>query len=78
METHSIESRCYRSGRKVDVTVCERVPVSFSPGILQAVAVMGLSFLFLGVQSVQIFALYARFRLCQNALRVLLGLRKAT
>ena len=58
---------------------CRRVRASFSPEILQAVAVKGLSFLFLGVQSVQIFALYARFRLCPNALRVSpLGRSKAT
>ena len=39
IETHTIESRCYRSGT---YTVCRRVRAFFSPEILQAVAVKGL------------------------------------
>ena len=39
IKTHSIESRCYSTGK---YTVCRRVRVSFSPEILQALAVKGL------------------------------------
>ena len=37
-ETHSIKSRCYRTGK---YTVCRRVRASFSPEIVQAGAVEG-------------------------------------
>ena len=40
IKTHGTESRCYRTGK---YTVCRRVRVSFSPEILQALAVKGLS-----------------------------------
>ena len=40
IETHSIESRCYRSGKD---TVCRRVRVSFNPKMLQAGAEKGLN-----------------------------------
>ena len=40
METHSIENRCYRTGK---YTVCRRVRAAFSPEILQAGAVKGLN-----------------------------------
>ena len=36
----NIESRCYRTGK---YTVCRRIRAFFSPDILQAVAVKGLS-----------------------------------
>ena len=39
IETRSIASRCYRSGK---CTVCRRVRASFSPENLQAGAVKGL------------------------------------
>ena len=39
IETHSIESRCHRTGKS---TVRRRVRASFSPETLQAVAVKGL------------------------------------
>ena len=39
IKTHSIESRCYRTGKYI---VCKRVRASFSPDILQAGAVKGL------------------------------------
>ena len=38
IKRHSIESRCYRTGK---YTVCRRVRASFSPDILQAGAVKG-------------------------------------
>ena len=41
IEAHSIESRCYRSGK---CTVCRRVRAAFSPEILQAGAVKGLNY----------------------------------
>ena len=41
IEAHSIESRCYRSGK---CTVCRRVRAAFSPEILQAGAVEGLNY----------------------------------
>ena len=40
IETHSIESRCYRPEKW---TVCRRVCVSFSPDILQVGAMKGLN-----------------------------------
>ena len=40
MKTPNTESRCYRSGK---YTVCRRLRTSFSPAILQAGAVKGLS-----------------------------------
>ena len=40
MKTQSIESRCYRTGK---CTVCRRVRAFFSPEMLQAWAVKGLS-----------------------------------
>ena len=39
METHRIESRCYRTGK---YTVCRRVRASFIPEVLRAGAVKGL------------------------------------
>ena len=42
IKMHSIESRCYRTGK---YTVCRRVRASFSPEILQAGTVKGLSFM---------------------------------
>ena len=39
INTHSIENRCYRTGK---YTVCRRVRASFSPEILPIVAVKGL------------------------------------
>ena len=41
MKTCNTESRCYRTGK---YTVCRRVRASFSPDILQAVAVKGLMY----------------------------------
>ena len=41
IETHSIESRCYRSEKS---TVCMRVRATFIPKILQSVAVKGLRY----------------------------------
>jgi len=40
MKTQNIERRCYRTGK---YTVCRRVPASFNPEVLQAVAVLGLN-----------------------------------
>ena len=40
MKTHIIENRCYMTGK---YTVCRRVRASFSPEVLQAGAVKGLS-----------------------------------
>ena len=40
MKTQNIESRCYRTGK---YTVCRRFLAFFSPEILQAVAVKGLT-----------------------------------
>ena len=39
IETQSIESRCYRTGK---YTVCMRIPASFNPEFLQTGAVKGL------------------------------------
>jgi len=41
IKTHGIENRCYRTGK---YTVCRLVRASFSPEILQAGAVKGLTF----------------------------------
>ena len=40
MKTQNIKSRCYRTGK---YTVCSHVRASFSPEILQAMAVLGLT-----------------------------------
>ena len=42
IKRHSIESRCYRTGK---YPVCRRVRTSFSPEIVQAGALKGLSIL---------------------------------
>ena len=49
MKTQIIESRCYRTGK---YTVCGRVYASFSPEILQVVAVKGLIYQYLADGSV--------------------------